>query len=406
MNSIYVTRRGDFVLGDFQYSCSLEELQGLEKYPLKYMLPNEKLKPPVFENKKRDLILFIEFLKEEFKEMKVEVKKLNKWKDIKLNNEFIDTLNQFRRMKVLSNEKKEIFFQHLMEIQIEKKLFLKRILPILLQIDILIEPKSEIFYNSFFTLDNNWLNEIEFNQYITPFLIRNFSYNKHKGLRIILLNYLKIFIWNIKPHIVQSVFMDEILRNLKEKDEEIFQKSIESILMISIYFLKCDEQYQLEIGSTLINENILVSLHHHSVKNVDVSRRMESILCMLKLWRLKNVRKEIILSSIQFNLGENSTNEMRELVLNLILINLKITWNFHELVNDILPCVSILLLNENENIRKISTTIFKECMFLMSSQEVVDQPPLYKSLIPQFPPISNVTLETTNHFKDGLMLKK
>jgi hypothetical protein len=394
-------------LGDFQYSCSLDELQGLEKYSLTYMLPNEKLKPPLFENKKRDLILFIEFMKEEMKEIKFEMKKLNKWKDIKLNNEFIETLNQFKRMKVLSNEKKEFFFQHLMEIQIEKKLFLKRILPILLQIDILIEPKSEIFYNSFFTLDNDWLNEIEFNQHITPFLIRNFTYNKHKGLRIILLNYLKIFIWNIKPHIVQSVFMEEILRNLKERDEEIFQKSIESLLMISIYFLKCDEQYQLEIGSTLINENILVSLHHHSVKNHDVTRRMESMLCMLKLWGLhKNVKKEIILSSIQFNLGENSTNEIRELVLNLILINLKITWNFHELVNDILPCISILILNENENIRKISTSIFKECMFLISQNTQLEVKTPYKPLIPQFPPISNVNLETTNHFKDGLILKK
>eukprot|EP01080_Neovahlkampfia_damariscottae_P004980 gene4980-8574_t len=421
LNSIYITKDLNFILGDFQFSCSFDSLQSLEKYQndLKYLLPIEKLKPPEFNDRKRDLLLFPNFLIEinlsnslkgvsEFKSFKEINSKIQK------NNNFIIILNYLKNIKI--EKKKEEFFKNLNsklekiknKSQEEKDLILKRVIPKLLQFEILIEKNSEVFYSEFFNFSmNTILNEEEYNKIIIDsFILKSYVYSNHKGLRIILLKYLNDYIWFIKPHLVQSIILEEILKNLNENDEEIYLKSLDSLIILSNYFIKCDEEYNLEIGLNILNDRIIQVLHH-SIKNKKKKRRLESILLMFKLWKIhSNLKKEIILSSLKFNLEIDSSNEFKESILNLILLNLSITFNLKELIIDILPLISKLLLHEDDKIRKIANLIFKDSLPLIVNSE--DETFKEEELTPLkylFPGISNVNLIESNIFKDGAIPK-
>ena len=134
---------------------------------------------------------------------------------------------------------------------------------------------------------------------------------------------------------------------------------------------------------------------------------------MFKLWKINlNLKKEIILSSLKFNLndveGEGEENEenlkFKDSILDLILLNLNITFNAKELFIDILPLLSKFLLDKNEKLRLKTNLIFKDSLTLIlnnSNESFIDIDLIPLNLI--FPGISNVNLIETNQFKDGLI---
>lgn len=367
LNTIYVNSSYDWLLGEFQFCYSENELEKV-KDCLKYIdikTPNEMIIPPVVD-KNRDYFCLEKIIMELFKDKndwieKVQTRNIPELIEI-LEKEclFIQMNQNLNQIKIKID--KENFFKNLKENikEFDDEIIKKRIIPKVLNIEILLEPNSSHFLSSLFS-PNEILGDKDFEEMIHPFIIQSFESNRHKGLRIILLNHLKSYIWSFSPHIVQSLILNEVIKTSNESDQELYESSLNSLVVLSIYFKKCDQIFQTDVGQLCINDTILKTISLHTIKNGNDKKRIHALLCLIKLWEFnKNIIKQVL----KINLY---STELKSNTLNILILNHSI-FNKLEIIHHLFPLILPLRLDENQIIREKTNMLMKKWFELLNKE--------------------------------------
>lgn len=284
----------------------------------------------------------------------------------------------FDDMRLKKASEKEAFFKDLKS-QVSKlslPVFKNRILPRMLTLPFVTEPASGTFLAHLFSPKESSKRGVEgvlsgkdYEDHIITF-IRKCYLSKNYSLRMRILQTLEYYQNQISLPIAISEIIPEIMRGMKDSNNELVMFTMNACVSFSKYLVSHDNS---SVGLEMINNQFLPALHHYAVQNsipkqattMDASNiesvialRSHALLCLVEQWNLPGVHKGIILTALHANLFDKEIFELKVHALNVILIHMS-RFDPRELMTYIMRPVLPLTLHEKEQVRSKAAQVLR-----------------------------------------------
>ncbi|KAG2383180.1 hypothetical protein C9374_004517 [Naegleria lovaniensis] len=284
----------------------------------------------------------------------------------------------FDDMRLKKPSEKEAFFKDLKShvSKLSLPVFKNRILPRMLTLPFVTEPASGTFLAHLFSPKESSKRGVEgilsgkdYEDHIITF-IRKCYLSKNYSLRMRILQTLEYYQNQIAPQVAISEIIPEIMRGMKDSNNEIVMFTMNACVSFSKYLVSHDKS---SIGLEIINNQFLPALHHYAVQNsipkqavtMDASNiesvialRSHALLCLVEQWNIPGVHKGIILTALHANLFDKEIFELKVHALNVILIHMS-RFDPRELMTYIMRPVLPLTLHEREQVRSKASQVLK-----------------------------------------------
>ncbi len=277
---------------------------------------------------------------------------------------FCNIMLFFDDLRLKQSHEKEVFFRQLLPQtnSIPNSLMKKRILPRMLTLSFVTEPFASHFLPYLFTLQPDsdelrtpvtpssrvigLLNNDDYVTYVIPF-IRKCYQSRNLSLRIRVLQNMEYYLWAIPAEIVSGELIAEILLGLRDQDDDLVMFTMNGLVLLARFLSRIDQHNNKSdsAGTSIINETFLKRLHHHCVSSKSIAVRSHALLCMMEMWNIPKIRKDIILSGLHMAIFDIESYEIKLHALNVILVHMQ-RYDPRELVSLILKHLLPLLLHE------------------------------------------------------------
>jgi hypothetical protein len=330
----------------------------------------------------------------------------------------------FDDLRLRQSHEKEAFFRSLLQQTnlIPLQLCKKRILPRMLTLSFVTEPFASHFLPYLFTLQPDGeqtpttpnsrpiglLNQEDYMTYVVPF-IRKCYQSRNLSLRIRILQNLEYYLWAIPADVISSEIISEVLAGLRDQDDDLVMFTMNGLVLLAKFLARIDQRSNSTDGTgvNIVNENFLKKLHHHCAMSKNIAVRSHALLCMMEMWSLPRIRKDIILSGLHMAIFDTDSYEIKLHALNVVLVHLQ-RFDPRELVSLVLKIILPLLLHERAEVRSKANQVFRTALTHIGETDLThsnfgmvsrqDKPHALINVEPHFPPENAQTIYSSVMF--------